>query len=242
MKTMKKVLTYTFVLLLFASCKTKSDTHTSMNSLDWDGTYTGKLSTKDCPEAESVIILNSDMTYKMSTTCNGNVMESFGKLTWNKSGYAVTLTDNITKQKMTFKVGENNLQSTDSNDMLRKVMKDNITEKYWKLIELSGNPIERNEDSPKEAHVIFKTENNRINGSSGCNSFSGSYELGPETKVRISDVVSTRMMCPNIETENGLFEAFKNADNYTVSEDGNTLSLNRGRMAPLARFEVVYLR
>lgn len=239
---MKKVLTYTVVLLLFASCKTKTDMHTSMNSLDWDGTYAGTLSTKDCKEAESVIILNADMTYKMSSTCNGNVTESFGKLEWNKSGYALTLTDNISKVKMKFKVGENKLQPTNSTGILKKVMKDNITEKYWKLIELGGNPIERNEETPKEAHVIFKTQDNRMNGSGGCNSFSGTYELGPETRIKISGVVSTRMMCPNIETETKLFQAFEKADNYTLSEDGNTLSLNRGRMAPLARFEVVYLR
>jgi len=35
---------------------------------------------------------------------------------------------------------------------------------------------------------------------------------------------------------------FDVVDNYTVSEDGKYLSLNRARMAPLARFEVVYLK
>ena len=31
------------------------------------------------------------------------------------------------------------------------------------------------------------------------------------------------------------------ADNYTLSPDGMTLSLNKARMAPLARFEADYV-
>ena len=45
-----------------------------------------------------------------------------------------------------------------------------------------------------------------------------------------------------MEIEQQLHRAFEDADNYTLSEDGQYLSLNKGGMAPLARFEVVYLR
>jgi len=50
------------------------------------------------------------------------------------------------------------------------------------------------------------------------------------------------MACLNMEIEDELKRALEMADNYSLSSDGKFLSLNRARMAPLARFEVVYLR
>jgi len=44
-----------------------------------------------------------------------------------------------------------------------------------------------------------------------------------------------------MEIEEELKKVIEMADNYSLSEDGKYLSLNRARMAPLARFEVVYL-
>ena len=49
------------------------------------------------------------------------------------------------------------------------------------------------------------------------------------------------MACLNMEIENELKRALEMADNYSLTADGKYLSLNRARMAPLARFEVVYL-
>jgi hypothetical protein len=47
------------------------------------------------------------------------------------------------------------------------------------------------------------------------------------------------MACPNLETETHFFKALQMADNYILN--GDTLILNKARMAPLARFEAVYL-
>jgi uncharacterized protein len=85
------------------------DMHTSMNSLDWDGTYRGVLPCADCESIETVIILNNDMTYKLErkyTGKSGEVFRSEGKFEWSSDGRIVIL-QNETPGK--YQVGENAL-------------------------------------------------------------------------------------------------------------------------------------
>ena len=118
-----------------------------------------------------------------------------------------------------------------------------ITEKYWKLIELNGKPIVFDaQTGGRGAFIILKNENNRVNGSTGCNTLTGTYEIDPARyRIRFSQMATTLMACMNMEVENELKRVLELADNYTLTADGKYLSLNRARMAPLARFEVVYL-
>ncbi|WP_140985222.1 META domain-containing protein [Asticcacaulis tiandongensis] len=115
----------------------------------------------------------------------------------------------------------------------------NIKGTYWKLVELNGQPVKALE---REPHLILKAEGNRVSGFGGCNGFSGGYELNEETlRVRFVGVASTLMACAEgMEVEQGLHEALRTADNYSLN--GNNLSLNKARMTPLARFEAVYLK
>ena len=46
------------------------------------------------------------------------------------------------------------------------------------------------------------------------------------------------MACPDMSMENQFIEVLGRADNYSIL--GDKLSLNKARMAPLARFEAVY--
>jgi heat shock protein HslJ len=114
-----------------------------------------------------------------------------------------------------------------------------LVEKYWKLTALSGQPVDATEGS-KEAHIIFKQEGGRVNGNSGCNTFSGTYKLQKGGKISFSQMVTTMMMCINMDIETKFLKVLENADNYTVN--GNTLVLYNARKEPLAGFEVVYLR
>jgi len=114
----------------------------------------------------------------------------------------------------------------------------NLTEKYWKLIELNGNPVTAANN--KEAHIIFHTDGNRFSGDAGCNRFTGSYQIQDNTRIVFSQAVATRMMCLDMDTETKFLQVLETADSYSVK--GDTMTLNRARMAPLARFVVVYLR
>jgi len=117
-----------------------------------------------------------------------------------------------------------------------------ITEKYWKLIEMNGKPVALDESVGSEPFIILKNEDHRVNGSGGCNTIFGSYEISDGNRIKFSQMATSMKMCLNMELEDALKRALDMADNYSLSDDGKYLSLNRARMAPLARFEVVYLK
>ena len=115
-----------------------------------------------------------------------------------------------------------------------------LKEKYWKLTEINGKPVKMDSTFMKEPHVIFKTDQNQVNGNGGCNGFGGEYELTAPNRIKIDRIVSTQMACPALDIENQFTKALREADNYYVN--GDTLVLNKARMAPLARFVAVYLK
>ncbi|WP_310380108.1 META domain-containing protein [Flavobacterium sp.] len=114
-----------------------------------------------------------------------------------------------------------------------------LTETYWRLSELMGQPIVR-EDNKKEIFMIIKLKDNRVHGFSGCNTFNGMYSLPGETRISFTKFASTLMACIDMSKENELLEVFEKVDNYAIQ--GNTLSLNKARMAPLAKFEAVLMK
>lgn len=73
-------------------------------------------------------------------------------------------------------------------------------------------------------------------GRNTCNNFFGQYELMEGNRIRFGKGGSTLTACPDIETQKLFMEILEMADNYTVAD--NVLSLNKARMAPLARFKL----
>lgn len=227
-----------------------ADTHNSGNSLDWNGVYSGILPCADCSGIQMSLDLSQDGTYTFKRQYLGkeeNSFESTGKFEWSDNGNAITFGEG--EDKMMFAVGENMLTMLDregkkitgelaGNYMLTKV-DEGLVEKYWKLTELFGESVVTPENG-KEAHMILSVDGNRVHGNSGCNTFSGTYELKPGNRIAFSKMASTMMMCINMDTETKMHQVFETADNYVLN--GDSLVLNKARMAPLARFAAVYLR
>ncbi|MEO8932725.1 MAG: META domain-containing protein [Xanthomarina sp.] len=116
-----------------------------------------------------------------------------------------------------------------------------ITEKYWKLKTLGGQEVQMVDNQEREIFFILKTDENRLTGFAGCNSFSGSYSLEEGNRIRFTQIATTMMACPDVDVnESEFFKIFELADNYSIKDD--ILSLNVGRRAPLAVFEAVYLK
>jgi len=114
-----------------------------------------------------------------------------------------------------------------------------LVEKYWKLVELNGNPLTVSDHNEKEAHIIFKNETNRFSGSAGCNRITGVYNLEKSGGIAFSQTIVSRMMCLNMDIETQFLQVLETADTYTVGKD--TLVLSKEK-TPLARFVVVYLK
>jgi copper homeostasis protein (lipoprotein) len=112
-----------------------------------------------------------------------------------------------------------------------------IVGKKWKLVELNGKLVEKTSGDGRDYFITLQQEESRISGYVGCNSFFGNFELKNGNRVTFSKLGSTMMACPNMTTEQELFKVLETVDSYTIND--NLLQLNKARMAPLARFEMM---
>lgn len=223
--------------------------HTSENSLDWDGIYRGILPCADCEGIQKTIYLNKDQSYRVKSqylSKSDTTFDYSGKFTWNDKGNTVILD----KNNESYFVGENTLTQLDqdgnkitgslANNYMLSKGNYAIAEKYWKLIELNGKPVKVDSTFQREPYIIFKDEGNRFIGNGGCNGVSGNYRVESLNRISFSQALSTEMACPNLEIEDEFLKALLKADNFTV--DNDELTLNKARMAPLAKFRAVYLQ
>ena len=97
-----------------------NEAHTSRNSLDWQGIYTGVLPSEDCEGIDTSISLNKDQTYVLKLRYLGTPEKerkefiSEGKFTWDENGNNLTL-EGAKDGSGKFKVGENYLMPLDEN-------------------------------------------------------------------------------------------------------------------------------
>lgn len=120
------------------------------------------------------------------------------------------------------------------------VMNDNeIVNKYWKLKTLEGKEVKMAENQEEEVYFMLRGDGS-MNGFAGCNHFNGSYELAEGMRLSFNEnMAMTMKACPDMDlNESALMEVFGLTDNYTIN--GDTLSLNVAKRAPLAVFEAVY--
>ena len=132
---------------------------------------------------------------------------------------------------------QNGSQNVENNEKTLKEDSD-IKNKYWKLIELNGAKVEYVEGM-RDAYIIFK-DDSTINGCLGCNKFHGRFEADKNNRLKISELVATKMMCPSMTIEKEMNRILSTTDNFFINEDGFLL-LNRARMATLAKFEAVVM-
>lgn len=226
----------------------------SANALDWPGIYSGLLPCADCEGLLTTITLNRDKTFTRVTTYKGKdsmPFEESGKFNWDNTGSIIML-QGITNAPSYYQVGENQLIQLDMQGkkidgkmadlyILKKTIPQmetsSIVGKKWKLVEINGKRVLNTSDSGKDYFIQLQQEETRLSGYAGCNSFFGSYELKEGNRVTFSKMGSTMMACPNMATEQELMKVLETVDNYTT--DGKSLQLNKARMAPMARFEMI---
>ncbi|MFV0572202.1 MAG: copper resistance protein NlpE N-terminal domain-containing protein [Xanthomarina gelatinilytica] len=253
-------------LILFTSCnnnekknpETPSENHleeemvidspTSESSLDWEGTYKGTLPCADCEGIERTITIKKDQTFIAKDNYLGKkdgVFDSRGYIKWLDHGQKIQLSDN--NGTMYF-VGKNTLTQLDRSGnkvtgeladfyVLKKQNNSNdneiaFTGTKWKLVKLMGKDI-----TNSTAFISFATEENRVFGHAGCNTFNGTYTIENNTQLKLSKIATTMKACPDMTLEDQFKEVLNKADNFSLN--GNTMTLNKAKMAPLAVFEAV---
>lgn len=219
----------------------------SQTSVDWAGVYQGLLPCADCPGISTVVILNQDRTYELRTQYlerGDSIYTESGAFEWNAEGSRITLTDSDNRR---FQVGENQIFHLDmegnridgelaSHYVLRKV-DINPTDVYWKLIELQGQSVEDIE-TMKEPYIRFNSSESRVEGTGGCNGFGGSYTMEDFGKISMSQLMSTKMACPNMDIEYQFMTSLEKVERY--SQNADTLQLFTSDDAAFAKFVAVY--
>ncbi len=221
------------------------DMHSSENSLDWAGTYSGQLLCATCANVETELKLTSDKKYVLTQTQTdktGEAKVTEGKFAWK--GNHIVL-DNLPTgfNSNLFKVEEGKLRMLDrkgnvvaENDKNRSLLGKNgnpeIEDKKWALVELYGKKIKVN---PATHYVVFHSEDARIEAKAGCNQLTFGYKIKNGLVLEIEPGISTLMACAD-KTEDKFKNAMMEADNLSVNE--TTLTVNKGRMAPLAVFKI----
>ncbi|MDT8347345.1 MAG: copper resistance protein NlpE N-terminal domain-containing protein [Flavobacteriaceae bacterium] len=236
----------------FNATSNTPDMHNSKTALDWQGVYRGILPCADCPGIKTEIILNSDNTFEKWTLYidrdnQKNSSMQTGTFTWSADGNKITLDEDEFEQ---YQVGENQLFKLDNegnritgdiaeNYLLKRPEPATLRGTYWRLFELNGKPYTT--DSGKvEIYLELADTINRVSGSAGCNRIMGSFVSENELELKFEKVATTLMACPDMETESQFLKMLESVDNYSLKND--TLSLNKARIAPLARFKAEFLR
>jgi heat shock protein HslJ len=111
---------------------------------------------------------------------------------------------------------------------------------YWKAIAIGDRPA-RVAENIAEPHLLLHPADTRASGSSGCNGFSGSYQLSGDS-LRFGKLLSTMRACVDPELnrqERAFLDALAATRSWRVA--GDTLVLSDGTGA-LARFTAQYMR
>lgn len=211
------------------------------------GTYYGVVPCASCPGIATEITLNEDFSYLLKTTslneeytqatvegnfvCNQGVVELQGVDKGN-TPWAFKVEDGQLRQL--------NLEGAEvegdlaANYLLTKNGNPAVEDKKWRTVELFGQPVDGTSD---EHYIIFHSDEQKIEAKADCNILQFGYTIRQGLRLIVEPGLSTLMACPDDSFEQQLIEAITVADNLSVSDEH--LSLNKGRMAPLARFELV---
>jgi heat shock protein HslJ len=226
----------------------------SQTALDWPGVYQGLLPCADCEGVETTLILRADHSYTLIRRMLGEKIhteESSGSFAWAADGGTVALNDVEQGAASRFKIGENQLWQLDSEGKqiagplaesyrLRKVA-EMITPPLegtrYMLVELGGSPVSLPSGGKRPYFALSK--DGKIAGFAGCNQFSGRYDAGKDGHFDFSNLVATRMACPELKLEGKLLETLESADRY--EQVGTSLFLYQGG-AMLAKFRSALVR
>lgn len=96
----------------------------------------------------------------------------------------------------------------------------------WNVISVENKQVAGN------PYIGFDTENGRLYGNAGCNRIMGRFEIDSVNPghIGLTNVASTRMMCPDMETEQKVIEALNEVAGFKSSATGVELTDKDGKV------------
>jgi heat shock protein HslJ len=105
---------------------------------------------------------------------------------------------------------------------------------YWRATAINDRPV-RVDENLTEPHLLLQSDDTQASGSTGCNGFSGGYQLSGDS-LRFGDLLSTLRACVDPELnrqERAFLDALGGTRTWRVTRDTLVLS---GQTGPLVRF------
>lgn len=91
----------------------------------------------------------------------------------------------------------------------------------WNIIAVNGATI-ATPDGQEQPYIGFDTANGRVFGNASCNSIMGSFNTAsPAGVIDLSNMASTRMMCPDMDLEQSILTALGHVTTYKFSGVGD---------------------
>lgn len=92
----------------------------------------------------------------------------------------------------------------------------------WNIVSVNGTEIATQEDAENQPFFGFDLEGKMIYGSTGCNRLTGALNIDENNHtIDLSSTGSTKMMCPDMTTEDAILKAMAATTSYKVK--GTTL-------------------
>lgn len=257
------------LFLLLASCEQVATTgapekesvanevdaaHPNRTALDWSGVYRGTLPCADCEGIATEIILKEGDTFMMRQRYLGksdSVVVNSGSVTWHPSEHAITLTAGD-DEEMDFAIETGALSLLDEDGkkikgslaesyVLRRPVKGSaLYGIYWRLAELEQDAIEPDDQGRRMPHLIFKQQDFKLTGSTGCNTLNGTFSAAETGALNIVATSTTRMACPEMLYESRFLQMLDDISDFKVANDSLILRDEKGQVR--ARFVADYLR
>ncbi|MDE6159605.1 MAG: META domain-containing protein [Bacteroidaceae bacterium] len=95
----------------------------------------------------------------------------------------------------------------------------------WRIVSVFGEKMPVMEEVPA---VNFDIENNRLSAYAGCNRLSAGFEPGEKNTLNVGQVMSTRMACPDMTTEQNVTTALVQVKSFGVDLNGHLLLFSAG--------------
>jgi heat shock protein HslJ len=191
------------------------DMHTSLNSLDWAGTYEGVLTSPDRPGIKTTLTINRDGSYhRVSQHVVGPEAAQTvnGSFTWQANGNVITLDEQGGGQQ--FSVGEGRLslindagngESRTANLVLMMVPQTASSDDLTKTLEGNRWTLESATDSQNrpievlapqaDRPVVFLFSGTRLSIQGPCNRIMGGYQLNAAAQLTVNGAASGMMAC-----------------------------------------------
>lgn len=98
----------------------------------------------------------------------------------------------------------------------------------WRVVSLYGAALPEGMETVPALN--FDVTANRVTGNSGCNRLSGAinHDGADENSISFGNVASTRMACPDMDTENQVLSALNSVRSYGLLDNGRLALMSEG--------------